>query len=222
MDVVTALKTRKSIRGFLPRPVPRETLEEILKIACRAPSGANTQPWEVAVVGGEKMKELKDAIYQAAKSGVAEMSDFTHGYHGQKEPYLSRQREVGFGLYGLLGIKREDRQRREEWGLQGRRFFDAPNALVLYLDKDLGPLTVFDVGLFAQSITLTALTFGLGTCILASVARFPNIIRGMLGIPPEKKIVCGIAIGYPDDAHPANKLESTRAPLSEFTKWYGF
>lgn len=219
MELIEAIKTRKSIRAFLPRPVPRPVLAEILELAAHSPSWSNTQPWEVAVIGGETMNEVKAALVEAATSGASPASDIPQVSFA--EPYTSRSRELGLRLYQALGINREDREKRQEWTLQGQRFFDAPNALVFYLDEALGPWSLFDLGLFSQSVMLAALTFDLGTCSMAAVVRHPRVLRRILGIPDNKKIVLGMAIGYPDWQQPANKLVSPRETIESFTKWHG-
>ena len=219
MEVVEAIKTRKSIRGFLPRPVPKQVLENILGLAARSPSWANSQPWEVTVIGGEIMEQVKEALFQETRSGATPDPDIPDPQFS--ELYRTRTRDLGYRLYAALGIKREDKKAREEWALQGVKFFDAPNGLILYLDRELGPWFLLDLGLFLQSITLVALTFGLGTCPLAAVVRYPKVLRKILGIPDEKMIVCGIAIGYPDWQHPANNLQSPREPVEVFTQWHG-
>lgn len=220
MEIVEAIKARRSIRAFLPQPVPKRVMEEILEVAARSPSFANTQPWEVAVIGGEVMEQVKEALLQAVKSEVPPAPDIP--YPRFAEPYLSRLREEGYMLYQILGIKREDREARREWSLQGRKYFDAPNGLVFYLDEELGQWSLFDLGLFSQSVMLAASAFGLGTCALAAVVTYPAILREILGIPDGKKIVCGMALGYPDWNHPANKLVSVREPVASFTRWCGF
>lgn len=220
MEIVEAIKARRSIRAFLPQPVPKRVMEEILEVAARSPSFANTQPWEVTVIGEEVMEQVKEALLQAVKSEVPPTPDIP--YPRFAEPYLSRLREEGYMLYQILGIKREDREARREWSLQGRKFFDAPNGLVFYLDEELGQWSLFDLGLFSQSVMLAASAFGLGTCALAAVVTYPAILREILGIPDGKKIVCGMALGYPDWNHPANKLVSVREPVASFTRWCGF
>lgn len=220
MEIVEAIKARKSFRAFLPQPVPKQVLEEILGLAARAPSFANSQPWEVTVIGGEVMEQVKEALVELARAEVPLEPDMP--YSRFAEPYISRIREDGRMLYQILGIEREDKEARKEWTLRGRKFFDAPNGFVFYLDEELGQWSLFDVALFAQSVMLAALAFGLGTCPLAAVVGYPYILRGILGIPDKKKIICGMAIGYPDWQHPANKLESPREPVAGFTQWCGF
>lgn len=219
MELVEAIKARKSIRAFLPRPVPKPVLEKILELAARSPSWGNTQPWEVIVIGGEVMAQVKEVLFQVAQSGTSPEPDIP--YSRFPEPYLSRRRDLGHRLYQILGIRREDRKAREEWALQGNKFFDAPNGLVFCLEKELGPWSLFDLGLFFQSVMLAALAFGLGTCPLAQGIFYPAVLRGILDIPDSKKVICGMAIGYPDWQHPVNKLESLREPVASFTRWYG-
>ena len=220
MELVEAIRARKSIRGFLPEPVPKQVLEEILELAARSPSWGNTQPWEVAVIGREVMGQVKAAFLQAITSGEPPNPDIP--YASFDEPYVSRSRALGTRLYQLLGIGREDREKRQEWALRGRIFFDAPDGLIFYMDKGLGEWSLFDLGIFSQSIMLAAVAFGLGSCPLAAVMGYPDILRSILDIPDTKKIVYGMAIGYPDWQQPVNTLESSREPVSSFTQWRGF
>lgn len=220
MEIAEAIKSRKSIRGFLPQPVPKEVLEEVLRLASHSPPANNRQPWEVAVIGGEVLKQLKQALFEAAKSGIPPDHDIPEP--PPPELYLNRSRDLARRLYGILGIAREDREAREQWALLRIRFFDAPNALIFYQDRRLGLVSLLDIGLFLQSIMLAALAFGLGTCPETSVVSYPKILRRILNIPDEKIIVGGIAIGYPDWQQPANKLESPREPLESFARWHGF
>ncbi len=166
------------------------------------------------------MEQVKVALLEVASSGESPNPDIP--YSRPPEPYLSRSQDLGYRLYEILGISREDRERRMEWAFQGRNFFDAPNGLVFYLDEELWPRALFDLGLFSQSVMLAALAFGLGSCPLAGVVGYPKVLREILGIPDKKRIVYGMAIGYPDWQHPANKLESPREPVAGFTRWCGF
>ena len=220
MEIGEAIRARKSIRAFLPKPVPRQVLEEIMELAARSPSWGNTQPWEVAIMAGDVMEQVKEALLQEAKSAAVPNPDIPYPTFG--ESHRSRSRELGIKLYQLLGISREDKQRRQEWGFQVYKFFNAPNGFVFYLDEELGPWSLLDLGLFCQSVMLSALAYDLGCCALAAVAGYPRVFREILSIPDNKKIVCGMAIGYPDWQHPATKLESPREPLSSFTQWHGF
>lgn len=220
MEIVEAIKARKSIRAFLPRPVAKQVLEEVLELAARSPSWANTQPWEVAVIGGEIMEQVKEALLEEVSSEVSPNPDIP--FPRFDEPYVSRSRDLGRRLYEVLGISREDREARREWARQGSKLFDAPNGFIFCLDKVLGPYSMLDLGLFSQSVMLAALAFGLGTCSLAAAAPYPHVLRRILDIPDNKKIVYGMAIGYPDWQHPTNRLESQREPMASFTQWSGF
>jgi len=220
MEIGEAIKARKSIRAFLPQPVPKQVLEEILELATRAPSSSNIQPWEVTVIGGEVMERVKEALVELTRAEVPTALDIP--YHRFAEPYLSRSQNLGHRLYQVLGIKGDDKEARKEWALRGRIFFDAPTGLIFYVDKKLSERALFDVALFAQSVMLAALAFGLGTCPLATVVGYPYVLRRILGIPDKKRIICGMAIGYPNWQSPANKLESPREPVVTFTRWHGF
>lgn len=220
MEIVEVIKTRKSVRGFLPKPVPQPVLEEMLALAGRSPSWANTQPWEVTVIGGEVMEQLKAALVQAMTSGTPSAPDLP--YPRFDEPYLSRARDSGRRTQELLGIGREDKEKRDQWTLKGYRFFDAPNGLIFCLDEKLAQWSLLDLGLFIQSLILVAWSLGLGTCPLAAVAGYPQVLRSTLGIPDNKKITYGMALGYPDWPSPVNKRETPREPLSNFTRWCGF
>ena len=180
------------------------------------------QPWEVAVIGGEAMQQVKAAVLQVTTAGEPTNPDTPFPQASFDEPYDSRRRALGIRLYQLLGIGREDREKRQEWSLRGRIFFDAPDGLIFYMDRRLGESSLSDLGMFSQSVMLAAVAFGLGTCALGAVVSYPDILRSILDIPDTKKIVYGIAIGYPDWQQSVNTLESSREPVSSFTQWRGF
>jgi len=221
MDILEAIRVRKSIRNFKPEPVPKGILEKVIDIARRSPSAANTQPWEITVVAGEVLDSIRKGNVEMLTSGATPEPDFSTGpYEGK---YRQRQVDVGIQLYGLMGIAREDRKRRAEWWQRGFRFFDAPAALILSIDRSLkGVSPLFDVGLFTQTICLAALNYGLGTCIEMQGVMFPEVARKYARIPESKRIITSIAIGYPDWDFPANKLESEREPIEGFVTWRGF
>lgn len=221
MDILEAIRARKSIRSFKPEPVPKEILEKIIDIARRSPSAANTQPWEITVVTGEVLDNIRKGNVELLTSGVTPEPDFPWGPYENK--YRQRQVDIGIQLYGLMGIARDDKERRAEWWQRGFRFFDAPAALILSVDRSLkGVLPLFDIGLIAQTICLAAMNYGLGTCIEMQGVMFPEVVRKFARIPESKRIVTSIAIGYPDWDFPANKLESKREPIEDFVTWYGF
>ncbi|MBI4286426.1 MAG: nitroreductase [Chloroflexi bacterium] len=220
MDMIEAIKARKSIRGFKPEPVARETISQILAVAVRSPSSLNTQPWEFHVVTGEALNKIRQADLEAFEAGVPP----AEGVPGQRPLtgiYRRRQVEQAAQIYELLGIPWEDRARRREWDKGTFRFHNAPTAIVIAADKSLGEsATMFNSGLITQTIALAALDFGLGTCI--HDIMYADIFRRFTGVPESKRIVICLAIGYPDWTHPANKLESKREPFQNITTWYGF
>jgi len=222
MDVREAVKTRKSIRGFKPDPVPKQVLSEIMDISLRAPSAMNVQPWEVTIVAGKALDEIRKGNVEALASGKMPGSDFGHAkpYEGV---YKERQRSLGMDLYSLLGIGREDKVKRNEWTMHGFRAFEAPALIILYTDDSLDARVAgSDMGGLVQTICLTALEYGLGTCINGQSIFFPEVVRKVTGIPESKKMHISIAIGYPDPNHPANKLVSAREPLDKVVTWCGF
>jgi nitroreductase len=221
MDIVEAVRSRKSIRGYKPDPVPKEILKEILDIATRSPSGMNTQPWEFTVITGEVLDNIKRANVEMLGSGTITNPNFAmKPYEGV---YRNRQVEVAVQLFGLMGIAREDKEKRAEWMQRGFRFFDAPAAIIISVDKSLGEIRPqFDIGAIVQTICLAALNYGLGTCIEDQGLMFPEVVRSFAGIAESKRMIIAIAIGYPDWDFPANNLESNREPVENITAWQGF
>lgn len=223
MDILEAVNTRKSIRGFKPDPVPKEMLRRILSIACRAPSGSNIQPWEFAVIAGEVLEKIKRDNAELCRSGADPRPERRSAEKPPGSLFKARQAELGCRLYQLMGVSREDREKRLSWREKGVRFFDAPSVILISTDRTLsetGALT--DIGMVAQTICLVAMHFGLGTCIVGQGLAYPEIIRSHLAIHKTQKLIVAIAVGYPDWDFPANRLETTRAPLDEITTWWGF
>ncbi len=223
MDIIEAIKTRKSIRGFKPDPVPKEILREILEIAVRAPSANNTQPWEFIVLTGEAL----DKARQANLDAFAKWTPFTPGIPLPAgkwvEPYRGRQLALGIELFRLLGVGRDDSAGKIAWAEKGLRFFDAPAVILICVDEsDEDTVYIFDCGTVAQTIALAALPYGLGTCIQRHITNYPEALRAAVGIPASKKIIIGIAIGYPDPDCPTYRLVSTRESVDAITTWHGF
>ena len=221
MDLTDAIRQRKSIRSYRPDTVARETVEEILDMARRATSRENSQPWEVAVITGDVLDRIRRDNVEALVSGTMPNPDvFMNQLQGV---YRQRQIEVAVQIFQLMGIAREDKERRAEWMQRGFRYFDAPVALILYGDSSLDDVhTQFDISGFAQTICLAALHFGLGTCIEIQGVMYPHVLRKHLSIPESKRITMSIALGYPDWEFPANRLESKREPVESFATWHGF
>ena len=226
MEIVEAIHHRKSIRAFKPESVPQEILKEIMELALRAPSWANTQPWEFAVVSGRKLEEIRGAFVERVEEppnpDIPRPREFP-------EPYDTRRRVLGRKVFELKGISREDKEKRRWWQLQGLRLFEAPCVIYIYIDRSfylqgdgLNIWPIFDCGLVAENIMLLATKYGLGTIAQIQAVGHPGVLRKVLGIPDSKLIVVGIAIGYPDWDDPINQLRSEREPLDNVSTWYGF
>lgn len=221
MDIIEAIRTRKSIRGYRPDPVPRELLQQVLDVANRSPSASNVQPWEIAVVTGKVLEQIKQRNMELLESGAA--PGFDTESRDLRGVYRRRKVDLAIQLFALMGIARRDRERRAEWSKKGLRFFDAPAAFILYTDGSLDAMrTEFDIGLITQSICLAALNYGLGTCIVKQATIYPEAVKELAGIPESKRIITAIAIGYPDPDFPANRVETNREPVDNISIWCGF
>ena len=218
MNLLEAIENRKSIRQFKPDPLSRVMVQEILQAALRAPSAINTQPWECWVVGGKTLQQLSRELFAEGTKETPSRADFrlTEIW---KDTYLNRMRQNGKGLFGLLGIDRQDREKRKAFSLSMYKFFDAPQVIFLCLDSSLGDYSLFDCGCFALNICLLATSKGLGTCIQHSGVHYPDIIRKYVPIPAEKKILVAISIGYPDEQAVVNRFRSTRETLENVVHW---
>lgn len=223
MDIMEAIRLRKSIRDFKSDPVPKEVLFKILESACRAPSAMNTQPWEFVVLTGEALNKLRTALVDnVRKNAPAHPEHHSVGWSGEGI-YRNRQIELAKELFRLMGIPRDDKEKRAKWLERGFRFFNAPVAIIITTDRSLsevGPL--LDLGAVMQTICLAALHYGLGTCIEDQGVLYPDVLRNIAHIQDNKKIIISIAIGYPDWDFPANNLISSRVSLDKNTQWIGF
>ncbi|MBU2647604.1 nitroreductase [bacterium] len=223
MNLIDALANRKSIRSFRPDPVPKETLQEILTAAVNSPSAMNTQPWEMFVVAGDALEKIKKGNVEMLSAGNLPSPDIKFKEKFEHE-YKKRQVNLAIQLFQLMGITREDKEKKFEWMQRGFRFFDAPAAIILTYDEILDPayLAYFDLGCLAHAICLTALKYDLGTCIHSQGNMYPQVIRKHIDIPESKKIFISISIGYPNWDFAANKIVSEREPLEKVTRWVGF
>lgn len=222
MDVIEAIKLRKSIRVFKPDPVSKAVLSQILEVALRAPSTDNTQPWEFAVVTGHVLDDLKAALSESMGNPGEFTSDIPFPVLNYRPPYLDRSKRQGRKVFEAMGIARDDWPRRMEWYSYMARFMDAPAGLIVYVERYLGAYAVLDTGLFLENLMLAALTHGLGTCTQMAPVLHPDILRQKLNIPESKLIICAVAIGYPQEDAPVNQVHSEREPLETFATWYGF
>ena len=223
MDVMEAIRLRRSIREFSTKPVPRKVLEDILEAAIHAPSAMNTQPWEFTVIAGQALESIKQANVEKLNRGEIPHPEYMVLGWTLDSIYRRRQVELAKQIFRHVGIPKGDKAGIAKWMERGFRFFDAPAVIVLSVDGSLsetGP--ALDVGAVMQNICLAALSFGLGTCIDEQGAMYPEVFRQYAGIPESKRIMVPIAMGYPDDDAPANRVRSVREPLHTMTSWCGF
>lgn len=211
------LASRHSCRGFLPQPLPRETIERLLAMARRTPSWCNTQPWHVHVVSGATLDTLREHYTARTRAGErAPDLPFPPAYRGR---FQERRRECGLALYQSLGIGREDRERAHEQLLENYRFFGAPHLAVLTTEAELGVYGAVDCGSWIGVFLLAAQSLGIAAVPQAAVATNAAFVREFLGIPEGRHVVAGIAFGLADAAHPANGFRTTRVPLGETVTW---
>ena len=220
--VDAAITTRRSLRAFLPTPVPRETIEDILAVASRSPSGTNTQPWKVYVLTGDAKTALSRKI-MAAHDDPAERATHTEEYAYYptewKSPFVDRRRKVGWDLYGLLGIAKTDKARMHAQHGRNYDFFDAPVGLMFTIDRIMRQGSWLDYGMFLQSIMVAARGRGLDTCPQAAFMQFHRIITEHIGAPDNEQVVCGMSLGYADPDAIENTLVTERDPVSSFTRF---
>lgn len=209
------------MRAFLPTPVARETVAEILAIARRAPSGTNLQPWRVHVLSGAARQRLVDAVCAAYDLGDAgHVPEYDYYPAEFFEPYLSRRRAIGFGLYGLLGIGRGDTARMRAQMRRNYEFFGAPVGLIFSIDRRMGRGGWLDYGTFLQNVMLAARARGLDTCPQVAWLPYHRIIAGELGFAAEEQLVCGMCLGHADPEAVENRLSTARAALDEFVVFH--
>jgi nitroreductase len=223
MNVWEAVNKRKSIRAFKPDPVPTEILKKIVEGALQAPSASNSQPWELAVVSGAKLEEIKKAFLENTGRPTVDLP----GAIQYPEPYASRRAAVMAGALHLMGIAKEDKQARAQWGIQGAKLWGAPSCIYVmidrgffYIDDKINIWPAFDCGAITQTILLLATENGLGTIPAIQPVLFPDLLREKLNLSASKLMVLGIPIGYPDREAAVNKLRTTREPLETMARFY--
>ncbi len=226
MTVEEAIQTRMSVRAFTPRAVAPEHIKDILALASRAPSGTNTQPWKVYVLRGASRDSLVEkvcAAHEALRADPALAAEYREEYDYYPEkwvsPYIDRRRENGWGLYGLLGITKGDKDKMHAQHQRNFRFFDAPVGLMFTLDRIMGRGSLVDYGMFLQNVMLAARERGLHTCPQAAWNGFAKIILPHIGAGPDEMLVCGMALGYADSTETVNTFHTPRVPAEEFTRW---
>jgi nitroreductase len=219
MELLEALKTRKSIRAFKAQAVGRDLITQILEAARWSPSWGNTQPWELVVAAGGRVKNLT-ADLVAAFEGKTPPNPDVPMPATFPDAYKNRYMACAAGLFGTMGVARDDKASRWAHMVKMTRAFDAPVLIYVIFSAELGePYTMFDLGAITQSLCLAAHDRGLGTCIEAQLALYPDLVRRHLNLPATHKIAVGIALGYPDPAAPANDFRTEREPLEKFVHW---
>ena len=224
--VDAAISSRMSARAFTQQAVSRETITELLQVASRAPSGTNTQPWKVYVLQGTTRDTLVDQVCAAhdairANPELAGNYREEYDYYPEKwvSPYIDRRRENGWGLYGLLGIGKGDKDKMHLQHQRNYRFFDAPVGLMFTMDRVMGRGSLLDYGMFLQNIMVAARGHGLHTCPQAAWNGFAKIILPHIGAGADEMLVCGMALGYADETDVVNTYHTPRVPVEEFTRW---
>jgi len=226
MDVIEAIQSRRSIRGFKPDPIPKKVLEQIIE-ACRwAPSPGNMEPWEFAILGGEVMETFRKTMIEKTGTRAPSGLEFEPTL---KIPELYDKRRTVYYRDNFdrfvypAGAENVEEKKRAHF-LRGSRLFDAPNAILIYTEKAFlnMPWCIMSIGTIAQTLCLAAVSYGLGTCIQGRLVDYPDMLRGMLGITESKVFICGVVIGYPDLEYKPNNVPRIRIPQDEWAHWYGF
>ena len=222
MKVSEAVASRRSVRGFLDKPVDPAVIRRVVEAAGRAPSGGNVQPWHIDVVAGAPLEELKAIMRtRIAEQPGGEPTEYDIYPKELPAPYKNYRFAVGEELYRALGIPREDKMKRMMWFARNFQFFGAPVALFCSVAKTMGPPQWSDLGMYLQTLMLLLREEGLDSCPQECWAIYPATIRGFLGIPEDRMLFTGMAIGYIDNSDPANAARPDRAPLADFATFRG-
>ena len=219
MEILEGIKTRQSIRAFKRNLIPRDVVEKILEAASNSPSYTNTQPWEVVVVSGKKKNELSRKLLELVRAKAPTNPDLPRP-KGWPKGMEERSKEHGARRLSTLGVARDEEEEREKLSLMNFEFYGAPCVVFLFIDGSLGEWSIFDMGLFAQNLILAAHSFGVESCLQASVTNYALEIKKFLGIPQSKKLVICISLGYPDEKAKLNTYHSLKQKPDGFTKWY--
>lgn len=223
MDVLEAIRARKSVRAFTSDPVPQSTIQEILEVAQRSPSGTNTQPWHVYVCAGDVKQAITDDVLEMVKSGGGKSYEHYNYYPAQwKDIHRDRRRGIGWALYGKLGIQKGDREASAKQAARNFLFFDAPVGLFITVDSYLARGNWADAGMYVQTLMLAAKGFGLDTCPQAAWIPFQEPIYKHLGIPEDQDLITGMCLGYPDNDAIENTVVSEREDLENVAHFIGF
>ena len=220
--VDAAIVSRRSTRAFLPTPVPRSVIEDILAVAARAPSGTNTQPWQVHVLTGAALQALAadiGAVHNNAQERAAHSEEYAYYPTQWQSPYIDRRRKVGWDLYSLLGIAKTDKARMHAQHGRNYAFFEAPVGLMFTIDRVMEKGSWLDYGMFLQNVMVAARARGLSTCPQAAFTQFHRIIARHLQLAETQMLVCGMSLGHADPAAIENTLVTEREPVAGFTRF---
>lgn len=209
---------RYSCRGFLPDPLPRATIDRILTIAQRSPSWCNSQTWQLTVGSAAATERARSALLAHVRSGAAPAPDldWPREYRGV---YLQRRRECGFQLYAATGVARGDKEGAERQRMENFRFFGAPHVAIVSTEEPLGTYGAIDCGAYVAMFMLAARACGVASIAMAALAAYAPFWREHWGLDPQRRVVCGLAFGLEDPAHPANGFRTSRAPLADAVQW---
>lgn len=220
MSVKDALINRKSTRAFLDKPVSQNQINKILDAARHAPSGTNTQPWQVAVVTGDSKQKLQGLMEERFRAGEKGQMDYAYYPSDWQDPYKTRRKECGLQMYSTLNITREDKQRQMDQWAANYRAFDAPVMLLFFMDPVMQTGSYMDYGMFLQSIMLMAVEEGLATCPQAALGEYPKVVKEFLGYPEDTILLGGISLGYEDTEALVNSYRTPREEVDSFTRYF--
>ena len=221
LTVDEAILSRHSVRAYLSTPVSKAAIEHILEVASRAPSGTNTQPWKVHVLQGAALQRLSQAVLHAFWNEPEQhTNDRAHYLQKWRDPYLSRRRKVGWDLYDLVGIKKGERERTQQFHAKNFEFFGAPVGMIFTIDRDMGWMSWLDYGMFLQNICVAARGQDLHTCPQASWGNYHDIVEKELGLEEQELVHVGMSLGYEDINAPQNSLNTVREPIAQFATFH--
>jgi len=220
MTLDEAVRSRRSVRGFLPAEVPASILREALELAQLTPSNCNVQPWLVHVVSGATLARLREDLVAAATSGLPTNADFPADIRRFTGVHRDRQIDAAVQLYGAMEIARNDLDGRKHAYIQNYAFFDAPHAIFVFIEGHFGAREIHDKGMYGQTLLLALASRGIGSCAQGALGEYPDIVRRHLGVGPEHRLMYGISVGYEDPAAKANSARVGRAPLEDVVRFH--
>lgn len=218
ISLVDAIKQRRSVRGFLDKEVPQDTLNAIFELSLRAPSNCNIQPWHVYVASGELKDSLREKMVQQVNQGVPFNSDYEYPDTFAGE-YRKRQVDCAMALYDNMGVERGDKEGRQRAMLRNFEMFDAPHVVFIGMDKVFGASVAIDVGMYMQTLMLAMTAYGVTCCPQGTMRYFPDLVREAFDIGDDINILLGITFGYEDPSVPANKTVIGREPIEQLVQF---